>query len=114
MLRKTIFASAAAVALCFAASAAITNASAAPFGGGFRIPHHVGTGGPHQVGTGGLVVRPGAGRTRCWSAECGGGTVPIDDKFVMRGCQFLKGEALPPWCQGIPGAPRGKTRGLRY
>jgi hypothetical protein len=105
MLRNTIFASATALAFCFA-SAAFTNASAGPAAGGFKNQQ--------RVGTGGLVARPAAGRTRCWSAECGGGTVPIDDKFVMRGCQFLKGEALPPWCQGIPGAPRGATRGLRH
>ena len=116
MLSKTIFASAPAVVLCFAAFAASNSASAAPRGG---LTLHVApvllVHGGRNAGPGGVVARPNTGgRTRCWSAECGGGTVPIDNRFVVRGCQFLKGEALPPWCQGLPGAPRGATRAIRY
>ena len=114
MLRKTIFASATA-ALCFATFATTTSASAAPMRGfGMSARPVLLAHGGRQVGTGGLAARPNAGRPRCWDAECGGGVAPIDARFVIRGGQFLKGEALPPWCQGIPPVAHGKTKGLRY
>ena len=114
MLRKTIFASTTA-ALCFATFAASTSASAAPMNRGLGIYARpvLLTHGSRHIGTGGLTARPNAGRPRCWDAECGGGVAPIDARFVIRGCQFMKGEALPPFCQGIPPVAHGKTRGLR-
>jgi hypothetical protein len=111
MLRTTILACA--TALCFAASAASTTASAAPAAKAPRMPVLLGYNYAH-IGTGGALVHRRGGRTRCWEAECGGGTVPIDDKYVMRGCALTPpGHPLPPHCQGIPGVPRGATRPLR-
>ena len=115
MLRTTILACA--TALCFAACAASTTASAAPAAGASRKPAVRGLvllGYSYGVGPAGSLVHRRGGRTRCWEAECGGGTVPIDDKYVMRGCALTPpGHPLPPHCQGIPGVPRGATRPLR-
>jgi hypothetical protein len=105
MFSKTMFACAAAAALCFAASIT-TNASAARATGGLKSHHH--------VGKGGSLVRPRGGRTKCWEAECGGDTIPIDANYVVRGCQLTpRGQPLPPWCEGAAGVPRNKVRGFR-
>jgi hypothetical protein len=116
MLRKIIFACATAVAVGFAVSAVSTDASAARMFGGF-MNHNAGRmiagHGHRHIGTGGLGLRRTGGRTRCLEAECGGGVAPISGEFVLRQCNMIKLPVLPPWCEGIPGAPRGKTRGLR-
>ena len=105
MLRKTMFAWAAAMALCFAASTT-THASAARATGAVKSHQH--------IAKGGALAHPGGGRSRCWEAECGGGPVPIDDNYVVRGCQLTPaGQPLPPWCEDLPGVPRRATRGFR-
>ena len=39
-------------------------------------------------------------QTGCWEAECGGGSVPITDKYVIRQCHLTpSGHKLPPWCK---------------
>jgi hypothetical protein len=117
MLRKTIFAGAAALAVFLAVSAASTDASAARMFGGFRS-HNAGRvilGHPHRHTIGNFVpVRHHSRRKEgCGDAECGGGVVPLSDEIVLRGCHLNKSPVPPPWCEGVPGMPRHKTRGFR-
>lgn len=98
MHRMITFTAAAAVALCFAASAAYTDASAASATKAFKAHRHIGT---HHKSAG-----HSSGNTGCWEAECGGHEVPIDDTYVMRLCNAGPGgEAVPPWCEDLPGSP---------
>jgi len=101
MLGKTMFGCAAAVALCFAASTITTDVSAAPATGAVKSQQ--------PVAKGGSLARPG-GKRKCLEAECGGDTIPIDDNYVVRGCQLTPpGQPLPPWCE----SGRGATRKIR-
>jgi hypothetical protein len=118
MLRKTLFAGAAALAAFIAVSAASTDASAGRMFGGFQN-HHAGrmiAGHPHRhtIGNLGPVRRHARKKEGCGDAECGGGVVPLDDKYILRQCNMVPSNEspLPPWCQGIP-VPHGKGRGLR-
>ena len=39
-------------------------------------------------------------QTGCWEAECGGGSVPVTDKYVIRQCHLTpSGHKPPPWCK---------------